>query len=64
MMRWLVGTSLRLRYLVVVAITYVGTLVVVLGGTHAGAPLLVAKTVAVALSAVFNYLVGRRWVYR
>lgn len=57
------GRQVR-RYLVVVALTYVGTLAVVLGGTHAGVPLLVAKTVAVLLSAFFNFAVGRRWVYR
>ena len=53
-----------LRYVVVVLVTYLGTLAIVLEGTHLGAQLLVAKTVAVALSAVFNFLVGRRWVYR
>lgn len=68
--RWIVfpggGPAGRqvLRYAVVVLVTYLGTLAVVLEGTHLGAPLLVAKTVAVVLSAGFNFVVGRRWVYR
>lgn len=52
------------RYLALVGLNYLATLVIVLGLTAAGAPVAVSKTVAVAVIAVANYFLYRHFVFR
>ncbi|MBG0565204.1 GtrA family protein [Actinoplanes aureus] len=59
----LVGTAL-LRYLVLVLVNYVTTLLLVTGLTALGLSYVVSKTVATILNAVMNYEAYRRWVFR
>jgi putative flippase GtrA len=59
----LIGRSL-MRYLVLVAINYVATLLLVTGLTAAGLSYVVAKTGATVVIAIGNYFAYRWWVFR
>ncbi|MEU4419563.1 GtrA family protein [Actinoplanes sp. NPDC024001] len=59
----LVGVAL-LRYLVLVLVNYVTTLLLVTGLDALGVSYVVAKTVATVGNAVMNYVAYRRWVFR
>jgi putative flippase GtrA len=59
----LIGRSL-LRYLVLVAVNYAVTLLLVTGLTAAGMSYVAAKTQATVMIAVTNYFVYRWWVFR
>lgn len=52
------------RYLVLVGVNYVVTLAIVLGLTSLDTPVVVAKTAAVVVIALSNFVVYRRWVFR
>jgi len=52
------------RYLVLVGVNYLLTLVLVLGLVRLGVPVAVAKTVSVGLIAVLNFVAYRRFVFR
>ncbi|WP_377325131.1 GtrA family protein [Pimelobacter simplex] len=52
------------RYLVLVGVNYVATLVIVLGLAHVGVPVVVAKTVAVVAIALSNFFLYRAFVFR
>lgn len=51
------------RFLVLVAVNYVFTLIGVIALTNAGVGLIVAKTSVVIVAAITNFFVGRHWVY-
>jgi putative flippase GtrA len=52
-----------LRYSVLVSFNFGSTLLIVLSLTHLGLFYLLSKLVAVAINAVVNFGVSRRWVY-
>jgi putative flippase GtrA len=52
------------RYLVLVGINYLVTLGIVLGLTSLGLEVVLAKTVAVVVIALSNFVVYRAWVFR
>lgn len=52
------------RYLTLVGINYVGTLVILEVGTRLGAALIVAKSFATGLTVLWNFLAYRFWVFR
>lgn len=51
------------RYLVLVGINYVATLVIVTGGVQLGAPYPLAKVAAIGLGAIWTYVAYDRWVF-
>lgn len=51
------------RYLVLVAINYVATLLIVTGGVQLGAPYPLAKIAAIGLGAIWTYVAYDRWVF-
>ncbi len=57
-----VATS-GVRYLTLVLLNYVMTVLIVTGGATAGIPYLVGKGIAVALTLVWNFLAYRHWVF-
>src|SRR5262245_8808335 len=57
-----VGRQLR-RYLSLVLINLVLTVILVQGLTWLGLPYLVAKGVTSALLAIANYIVSRKWIF-
>lgn len=59
----LIGRAL-VRYLALVAVNYVVTLLLVTGLTAAGMSYVAAKTQATVMIAVTNYFVYRWWVFR
>ena len=59
----LIGPAL-LRYLVLVGVNYVLTLLLVTGLTEAGLSYVVAKTASTVLIAVMNYFAYRWWVFK
>jgi putative flippase GtrA len=52
------------RYLCVVAVTYTMTIALVAGFDHAFGSPLAGKLVALPLTAVAGYLLGKWWIYR
>jgi putative flippase GtrA len=52
------------RYLVLVGVNYLVTLGIVLGLTALAVPVVVAKTAAVVVIALSNFVVYRGWVFR
>jgi putative flippase GtrA len=52
------------RYLCVVAVTYAMTVALVAGFEHAFGSPLAGKLVALPLTAVAGYLLGKWWIYR
>lgn len=56
-------TGQVVRYLILVGANYLATLAIVVGLHAAGAPLAVAKTVAVAVLAVANFFLYRWFVF-
>jgi putative flippase GtrA len=67
--RWVFRTSAQrgpqvARYVVLVALNYVLTLVALTSLTAVGHGLVVAKTISEIVNAVINFWLGRVWVYR
>jgi putative flippase GtrA len=52
------------RYAIAVAFNLALTLLVVLGLTHLGLYYLASKAIAVAMTAVVNFTLGRLWVFK
>ncbi len=52
-----------MRFLALVAVNYLFTLVGVIALTNAGLGLIAAKTCVVIVAAITNFFVGRHWVY-
>jgi putative flippase GtrA len=61
--RSLVGPAL-VKYLVLVGVNYLTTLLIVLGLTALGLSYVVAKTLATAVNAVMNYVAYRGWIFK
>ena len=52
-----------MRYVVLLVLNYLVTLVMVTGLTAAGSPYLASKTICVALLAIVNFFAYRHWVF-